>query len=329
MLPPLAFGLQHKTNRHRIEKAFNFAYNHILTEKSNHSDNDLWTTSEFQVVEINGAAAGNTTTDPTQDDDDDLDFNEVSIDKDEDEDDRSGTYQAPKMVYRLSVISLPPLRQRPTRRNTSPSPLPATPPEPLTMAPSTPPNAGTQPDMPSTDHTIPIRQGIDQSRIADFAVGFLKTKPESSDIFGISVPLFEPVHVPIIVEGKRPPPRISKSPRVEPTKGWKNRFLTYMDLGKRDISDKRKVFFSVYPSRSYVGITFSGPWWIFTICIPEVKADTLRWSKAFAYHTPEHDKALNIIFKAAQSHPEDPQADQKLVELLSNYEDEPGVVNFV
>ncbi|KAG8738144.1 hypothetical protein FRC10_007237 [Ceratobasidium sp. 414] len=328
MLPPLAFRFQHETNRHRIEKAFNFAYNHILTEKSNHSDNNLWTTSEFQVVEINGVVANNATADSAQDSgDDDLAFDELSFN--EDKQDKTDTYKPSNTVYSLPVVSLPSLRKRSARRNTSPSPRPADPTELLTMGPSTPPNTGAQADMPSTDRTIPIRQGIDQSRIADFAVAYLKTKPESSTIFGISVPLFQPVHIPIIVEGKRPPPRTNNPSGVEPGTGWKSRLLAYMHLGKRDIIDKRSVFFSAYLSRSYVGIAFSGPWWIFTICIAGAKENTLRWSKAFAYHTPKHDKALNIIFEAAQNHPADPQADRKLVGLLDDYQDEPGLITFV
>ncbi|KAG8697794.1 hypothetical protein FRC08_006323 [Ceratobasidium sp. 394] len=327
MEPPLAFGLRHETNRHRIEKAFNFAYTHILTKKSNNSSNDLWTASEFQVVERNGAVASNTANDAAQAStgDDELVFNEPSFDEDKEDD--GGPYKPSYSKYTISLSSLPSLGRRSSRRDTSPSPHSATQPRPLTMTPSTPPNAGTQADMPSTNRTIPIRQGIDRSRIADFAVAYLKTRPEFSSIFGIRTPLFQPVYVPIVVEGKRPPPRTQDPSKLQGR--WMRQLLLYMNLGKRDIIEKMTAFFSVYPSRSYVGIAFTGPWWIFTLCTPGAKENTLRWSKAFAYHTPEHDNALNIIFEAAQNHPADPRADEKLMELLDNYEDEPGMVTFV
>ncbi|KAG9089016.1 hypothetical protein FRC06_001738 [Ceratobasidium sp. 370] len=177
--------------------------------------------------------------------------------------------------------------------------------------------------MPLTDRTIPIRQGIDRSRIADFAVAYLETKPGSRSIFGISVPLFQLVRIPIIVEVKRPPPRTDVSSGVE-SEFLRDRIFGHMELGKRDIVEKMQVFFSAYPSTSYVGMVFTGPWWIFTLCTPGATEATLRWSKAFAYDNPKHDDALNIIFNAAQNHPDNPQADGNLVRLLGQCE-EPDV----
>ncbi|KAG8738148.1 hypothetical protein FRC10_007241 [Ceratobasidium sp. 414] len=322
MLPPLAFGLLHETNRHRIEKAFNFAYNHILTERSNHSKNNLWTTSEFQVVQRNGVATNSATTDEAQSTNDDVfDFDELSAN--EDKEDKSGTYRGSRLTYSLPVVPLSSLHRRSqtsTQRDTSPSPRSENPPDLPTATPSTPPNARTQPDMPSTDRTIPIRQGIDRSRIADFAVAYLETKPGSRSIFGMSVPLFQLVRIPIIVEGKRPPPRTDMSSGVEPEL-LRDQIFGYMDLGKRDIIEKMPAFFSAYPSTSYVGIVFAGPWWTFTICTPGATETTLRWSKVFAYDSPKHEDALNIIFHAAQNHPDNPQADGSLVGLLEQYAD--------
>ncbi|KAG9083199.1 hypothetical protein FRC06_004658 [Ceratobasidium sp. 370] len=197
------------------------------------------------------------------------------------------------------------------------------------MAPSTPPNAPVQTDVPSTNRTLPIRKGVDRSCIADFAVAYLKTKPESCKIFGINVPLFQLVHIPIIVEGKRPPSRDNISSGVE-SETLKDQVLGYMNWGKQDILDKMPVFFSAYPSSSYVGIAFTGPWWAFTICTPGATESTLRWSKVFAYDNPKHDDALNVIFNAAQNRPDDPQADEDLVKLLDQYEEpDTTILNFV
>ncbi|KAG9102385.1 hypothetical protein FS749_004171 [Ceratobasidium sp. UAMH 11750] len=320
MIPPLCFGLQHETNRHRIEKPFNFAYNHILTAKSNFSDNDLWTTSEFQAVGINAALAINTTVNRDENiDNEGLGYKEPPFN--EDVADRSGSYKG----YRVSVSLQPATRQsrrQPRARNASPSPRPATQLEPRPLVPATPPRVHTEPDTPPSNRTIPIRTGIDQSRIADFAVAYLKNKSQSCEIFGVKVPLFEVVYVPIIVEAKRPPSR-SELFTPESKRLLEDYAATYMEFGKADIATKQSIFFSAYPSRSYVGIAFAGPWWVFTICTPDATVDTLRWSKAFAYHTQLHDDALNVIFKAAQNYPENPQEDVALVRLLERYEEIP------
>ncbi|KAG8739396.1 hypothetical protein FRC10_005662 [Ceratobasidium sp. 414] len=318
MIPPLCFGLQRETNRHRIEKPFNFAYNHILTAKSNFSNNDLWTTSEFQAVGIN-AGLTNTSTVNTGEDIDDEDPGYKQPAYDEDAADHTGTYKA----YRVSVSLQQTARQtrRGTRaRDTSPSPRSAMQPESQPLVPTTPPSAHTEPDTPPSNKTIPIRAGIDQSRIADFAVAYLKNKLEFSKIFGIRVPLFEVVYVPIIVEAKRPPSR-SEVFAPRPKRLLEEYAGTFMEFGKADIATKQSIFFSAYPSRSYVGIAFAGPWWVFTICTPGATLDTLRWSKAFAYYTQQHDDALDVIFKAAQNHPENPQEDVALVQLLERYEE--------
>ncbi|KAG9076612.1 hypothetical protein FRC06_009409 [Ceratobasidium sp. 370] len=318
MIPPLCFGLQRETNKHRIEKPFNFAYNHILTAKSNFSDNDLWTTSEFQAVAINAGLANNAATNGDRDiENEDPGYKEPPFD--EDTADRTGTYRG----YRVSVSLHQTARQtrRKTHaRDTSPSPRSAVQPESHTLVLTTPPSALIEPDTPPSNKTIPIRAGIDQSRIADFAVAYLKNKLEFSNIFGIQVPLFEVVYVPIIIEAKRPPSR-SDVFASQPKRQLEEYASTFMEFAKADIATKQSIFFSAYPSCSYVGIAFAGPWWVFTICTPGATLDTLRWSKAFAYYTQQHDDALDVIFKAAQNRPENPQEDVALAQLLEHYEE--------
>ncbi|KAG9090673.1 hypothetical protein FRC06_000936 [Ceratobasidium sp. 370] len=316
MIPPLGFGLLHETNVHRIEKPFNFAYNHILTAKSNFSHNDLWTTSEFQAVGIDAGLANNAGDNSDWDFDEDLGYKETSFD--EDVADKTGTYKAPRSLVPLRQTARE-SRRKPHARDISPSPRSATQLTSRSLAPATPPGAGPDPDTPPTNKTIPIRPGIDQSRIADFAVAFLKNKPEFSEIFGIQVPRFEVVYVPIVVEAKRPPSRLEVfAPRPKRLEEYARAF---MEIGKGDIATKRSIFFSAYPSSSYVGIAFTGPWWVFTICTPAATLGRLRWSKAFGYYTQRHDDALDIIFKAAQKHPENPQEDAALVQLLERYEE--------
>ncbi|KAG8736252.1 hypothetical protein FRC10_009544 [Ceratobasidium sp. 414] len=320
------------------------AYLELLIQRSNRSLGNLWTTSELQAVQLDGEVLANAATSGGEPHDDIPPADdEKTGEETDDEDDvfcpprsvrnnHSGSVQVPARSMRSRRPNLfgPLLLTIPVAASSTAPATPSTPtiPSALTtsLAPTTPPNSCTTPEIPLTDRTIPIRQGIDRTRIADFAVAYLKAKPEGIRmIFDIEVPLLDVFHIPIIVEGKRPPSRevyISK-PEV-----WPDFIRRNLDEAKDDIYIKQSVFFGAYPSRSYIGIAFSGPWWAFTICTRE-SPQALRWSKAFAYHTQAHQDAFDVIFRTAQDHPGNPQEDRQLIELLNQYEETEDTLTFV
>ncbi|QRV92031.1 hypothetical protein RhiJN_20049 [Ceratobasidium sp. AG-Ba] len=282
MDPPLCFPLRYSTNPHQTERAFYFAYAHILASKTNEAGSDLYTASECRA----GGETKLVDTDESDQDSEDDDVENSSFDVEKDDDGRDA-YLPPKSIS--NKVQLFQTLRRPLTRTAgslnarlptgSATTLPVTP----VAHPVDPVPARSSKTPAEMDHTVSLPNG-GRSRIADFAVGYFKidkTASGSCNLYDIQVPFLSAVQVTIIIEGKRPPSR--KNPQ---SKSLPERVMESFSHAKADIAKKAQVFFDAFPSNSFVGIAFSGPWWIFTICIPGASLKNLRWSKAFAYHTP-------------------------------------------
>jgi hypothetical protein len=312
------------------------AYTHILTQKSNSAPNsNLWTSSEYQVVTADQADV--MPVDEAADDESDDD----EFDMEKGLKRAGGTYR--RSNYKAPIASLrppppPQLRERrptqqyqrqrqPERRNTSPSPSPAVPLRPFpSLVPNTPQNPRARPEEPSSNATVSIPPGPDRTRISDFAVAYLVSGQKSRMIYGFRVPRFRIVNVPIVVEAKRPP---SRSSPLYGQGAFERRVAHFMDEGKADIGKKMSYLFEAHPSDSYIGIAFTGSWWAFTICTPNAMRENLRWSKAFFYHSYQHECAMRTIFDAAENCPKNPQEHPELVELLNRFEETGDSLTFV
>ncbi|KAG9090364.1 hypothetical protein FS749_000610 [Ceratobasidium sp. UAMH 11750] len=168
---------------------------------------------------------------------------------------------------------------------------------------------------PSNASTQPADQNNDSSFYLDFALITISLDSNSSarNIYGQMIK-FRNASVPIILEIKRAPPRVSDDSHQM------FRFLIASLVwdAYRDINLKAPVVFKSFPrQKSIIGLAAIGPWWSFTVI--RKGDEECTWSKTFIPDNATHDNIFRTLLTIADHHPDDPAHDEQLDQLLARW----------
>lgn len=332
-LAALMYALLESTNYYQLERPGYIFWNHVLVSRSNmNTRNHLWTGPEHPAITRVGESEDFDRS-YYDEDEDKLDNDNRSedesrevadsrvLDPDYDPDDSLQTtsffdHALPRRSAEVPVdvqkASPPPELQQ-----SAPEPLKSASeyylrsrkPSPIHDHPPVAAQAGF-----GATTSGPVRKRYE--RIVDFGVNYLEIDDASkkSDVLHFKLRNLKPVKVPIVVEGKRAPDRVTNIN----AETFQVRLTYLLNLAYQDFDEKRRFFFEAYSCKSFVAIAFAGPYWSFAICRSDLSP--LTWSQPISVESTAHKTILDTIFAVAEAHPNDPGMDMRMKGLIRQYQ---------